>query len=358
MRVLKNIRSFMSNNKTIFVIFMLLLISSLCGIFFIVNFVNNIVIANSNDFEKERTYIVSVDNLNREQKMDTLISEKLEVILVSVLFNNDGAVIRADYYNKNSFVNNVSFGKWFSEEDIIEGNNKVVLPNYPYLSKNQNFDSYDKYEIGDSYYINGISYDVIGLGILSELVYQIPYNSIPSIWSFSAITIVVDDYKTTEEIENFSTYLGNLFNGTMVEIPTEATRISLWKDYLSELILIIGIMSLGIFNLVYLYTYILDTRKKEIAINRILGCTKLSAIASFYWESFLLTSFAFLLSVIIFKYGVLLLLKGQGSLFMDTLTFSRYLIVYVIYIVIFSVVFLPTIIYYVKKLPVEVLTDG
>lgn len=355
--VLNYIYSFFKNNKMLFTIFMLLLISSVCAVFFITNFLSNIFIENSYLIEKDRTYIVSLDNVNTEQKMETLLLQNPEVSLVYCLINNEGEAIRADYYDKSSSNNITSFGKWFSEEDTLDGNHKVILPNYPYLFRNQNTEEYDIYEIGDSYFINDIPYEAIGIGTLIDFVYQIPYKSIPMNCELSFVAIVTDDFKSEVKIQHFSAYLENLFNGVIMESPIEIPKTSFWNNYSTETILIIGIVSMGIFNLVYIYTYILDTRRKEIAINRILGRTKLSSIVNYYLETFSLATIAFILSSLFFKYVILVQLKNLGFLFKDSLLFANYLVIYVGFIFIFSVVFLPIIILYITKSPSEVLSD-
>lgn len=357
MIIIRNIYDFIKNNKLLFTVFMLLLISSICGILYSVNLLNNIVIENERVFEDERTYIVTLDNVNREEKLNALITEKKDICHVYCLIDNKGETVQADFYGERYKGNKVSFGKWFSDEDVSIGEHKVILPNYPYLSSLISSEEYIKYEIGDTYYINEVAFEAIGIGVLTEFVYQIPFYSIKDEISISGIAVVTNNLKNKEEIQNYSVYLETLFDGTIIKTPEGMTKTSFWDNYSMEMMIIVCIMSIGIFNLIYIYTYILDTRRKEIAIKRVLGQTIFSSVINYYMEILLLASVCYVFGVLIFKYGILLALKNHGFLFNDSINTAYYFLIYGIFVALYSIVFLPVIIRYVSKSPSEALTD-
>ena len=152
----------------------------------------------------------------------------------------------------------------------------------------------------------------------------------------------------------FNFLLNVIYNN---EKAFEGESISFAEQYLKEGAVILGVMLISVFNLAYVYTYILDTRKREIAISRISGQTIFSAIATSYAEIFILSTLGYIIGVLIMKFLVLPLLSGRGFMFNDSIDVSQYLMLYLIFILVYSIVFLPSIINQMRKSPVEALTD-
>lgn len=128
--------------------------------------------------------------------------------------------------------------------------------------------------------------------------------------------------------------------------------------YLKEGGIISGFMLISVFNLAYVYSYVLDTRKREIAISRISGQTMLSAVGIFYLEMLVLSSFGYIISLIGMKLIVFPLISERGFMFVDSLNVPQCIMLYLILIFIYSIVFLPSIIIQIRKSPAEALADG
>lgn len=320
-----------------------------------VNSVYNIVAENKQSNENERTFAVSVNDEFLTDKLSILISERKNLQHVYCIVNDGDKVIFTDYYGNRYGRADVSFGKWFSSDDIKDGANKVVLPNYPYLFGSD--DEGERFSIGDNIDICGKSYKAIGIGLLSEYVYQIPYNSIKDVSVISTVAVVIEKFGSQKEIESFSAYLKNLFDSDLSYYPQIESVAKSNRQFFLDTILIVGIMSLSVFNLVYLYMYILDKRKKEIAVNRISGQTIFSGVLNAYSEILIISTTVYIFCAVLMKLCVFRLLKRLGTGLFDLISFIQYLIVYLIFILICSLVFLPAIIRFMKKPPAEELTE-
>ena len=114
---------------------------------------------------------------------------------------------------------------------------------------------------------------------------------------------------------------------------------------------------IGVFNLVYVYTYILDTRKKELSINRISGQTILSAVAISYFEIFILSTVGYIISVLIMKLAIFPIISERGFMFADSINTLMLFLIYLAFVLIYSLVFLPSIIRQIRKSPIEALID-
>ncbi len=359
MKILKNIYKFITKSPAVFIAFALLMILSICSALYTFNFLLSVIKNNEQALEDERTYIVEVSAPDLDSRLSKIDIKGKGISHIYCLIDNDGEAVIADYYGHRIGGDGVIIGKWFTETDLAYGAKKVVLPDYHSLSRQPDFE-FTRYDIGDSYEINGVSYEAIGIGALSGLTYQIPYNSIDDISLISAVAVATESFGDENEIESLSTYLEQTLGGEVISSPDVNEKISFaekYGQYLKEGAIIVGIMLMSVFNLAYVYTYILDTRKREIAINRISGQTISSAILTFYAEILILSTLGYIISALIVKFLILPGLSDRGFMFNDCIEISQYIMIYLIFILINSIVFLPSIINQIRKSPVEAMTD-
>lgn len=356
MKIIKNIYKFITKSPVVFIAFALLMILSICSALYTFNFLLSVIKNNEQELEDERTYIVEVSAHDLDSRLSKIDIKGKGISHIYCLIDNDGEVVIADYYGHRIGGDKVTIGSWFTESDFADVSKKVVLPNYPSLSRQPDFE-FTRYDIGDSYEINGVSYEAIGIGALSGLTYQIPYNSIDDISLISAVAVATESFGDEKEIESLSTYLEQTLGGEVISRPDVNEKTSFAEQYLKEGAIIVGIMLMSVFNLAYVYTYILDTRKREIAINRISGQTISSAILTFYAEILILSTLGYIISALIVKFLILPGLSDRGFMFNDSIEISQYMMLYLIFILIYSIVFLPSIINQIRKAPVEAMTD-
>lgn len=356
MKIIKNIYKFITKSPAVFIAFALLMILSICSALYTFNFLLSVIKNNEQELEDERTYIVEVSAPDLDSRLSKIDIKGKGISHIYCLIDNDGEAVIADYYGHRIGGDKVTIGSWFTESDFADGSKKVVLPNYPSLSRQPDFE-FTRYDIGDSYEINGVSYEAIGIGALSGLTYQIPYNSIDDISLISAVAVATESFGDEKEIESLSTYLEQTLGGKVISRPDVNEKTSFAEQYLKEGAIIVGIMLMSVFNLAYVYTYILDTRKREIAINRISGQTISSAILTFYAEILILSTLGYIISALIVKFLILPGLSDRGFMFNDSIEVLQYIMLYLIFILIYSIVFLPSIINQIRKSPVEAMTD-
>lgn len=357
MRVVKNLWDFVTHHTFIFAIFLLLFVFSVGGVLYTVNFLQNTMYGDYQRAEDERAFVVQVEDGTLGTKLTTLLKEKqpaLQHVYCVIEQNND--LIFADFYGSRYNRAGVSVGTWFSEDDFSNGAKKIVLPNYPYIYSNSNIDD-DILSIGDTYYIGTTAYKAIGMGLL-DVGFQIPYNSVSDTSLFDKVIVALKEVKSQAFIQDFAEYLSNLFGGQVVSTPSEVRQNSFVESHPTETILVTGIMFVSVFTLAHIYIYLLDTRKREIAVRRISGQSIASATLLYYLEVLLLTTISYILAAVILKFCFLPLLQGYGTLFADNLDVSLLLIFYGITIALCTAVFLPSIIHFVKKSPSESLADA
>jgi hypothetical protein len=114
-------------------------------------------------------------------------------------------------------------------------------------------------------------------------------------------------------------------------------------------------MVIGFFNFSFIYTSILEKRKKQIAIVRICGLSIIRGIALNILEVLLLASVFFLLSTGIYRILLLYLMSMIGSIFVDSLSIFDGIILYGAYTFIIVAILMPVVIKYNKKQPYSIL---
>jgi hypothetical protein len=127
------------------------------------------------------------------------------------------------------------------------------------------------------------------------------------------------------------------------------------KDYIKTYGLVMLIMVIGFFNFSFIYTSILEKRKKQIAIVRICGLSIMRGIVLNILEVLLLASVFFLLSTGIYKILLLYLMSMIGSIFVDSLSIFDGIILYGVYTFVIVAILMPVVIKYNKKQPYSIL---
>lgn len=353
--IFKNIRDLIRNHTLLFTIFTLLLAFSFCGVLYSVNLLTNVKRNNSKTPKEDRAYVFSVNDIALDNKLKRIALDDEAFEHIYCVIDNHGERIIADFLAQDEEDGKVSFGKFFEQEDIEKGAKKVILPNYPNFS-DEELAQHTVLKIGEIYTIGTTAYQAIGIGVHSQFVYQIPYNSIQDKSVISQVAIVTKSIGDKEQIRTLSSQLQSVFGGEIIQEPTAKELSFFSKHGLTDVFLVIGVTAVSVFNLAYIYLHILEMRKKEIAINRISGQTALSVVATSYGEVFILSTVVYFICVLFFDLVILPLLGGLGYWFADSLGFYQYLFVYIVLVAIYSIVFLPALICHAIKSPIEALT--
>lgn len=74
MIIFKSIRNFILNHTSVFIVFILLLVFSVCSALYSVNLLNNVKKNNTQTSKEERTYILSVNDFELDGK---IVSDKM-----------------------------------------------------------------------------------------------------------------------------------------------------------------------------------------------------------------------------------------------------------------------------------------
>lgn len=357
--VFNNLISFIKNNKAIFFLLIITQIITLIGVFTTYNYYSGLFMQTKLVHEEARTYrVYAPDTKNLTSKLEKLLSGKYDVQHTYTFTTSDDVDVSknkkeneqsadssnnklqyfcGDYYGETAIIHKINVGYSLTEEDHKNAANNIVL------SSNE----YYRFNVGESYVINDKEYKIIGIS--TNEYYCIPYetfmkNGLP----VSGIDVVLKNEMDEAHSAECASYLKELFGAENVQLPNTD-----YGDDMSKynfIFVFCGMMfSLSIINFVYLYSYILDKRKRQYAVFRIFGCSKLRGSLIYAAECIIISVVTYIVTVLIYMFAFSPLLKIIDKYTVSALDIKNFVFVFVLYIVVLLCVVVPTIIKYAKK---------
>lgn len=339
--VFKRIKCLFFVEKTISVIFFISLFTTCVALLYFYGYYNNIREDKENYNIETRRYIIDVKdetkavdiaNTVKNQtffNVDELIlnssqkdSEDKHFSIVSYYpSNHNSGIIQGRYFNKNeltALVDNIVIGKY-----LVKINTMIKV-------------------IGMQYELNGKSYKIVGVDdYLGSNAIEMPYLTfIKHSYKLDNITFIKNNDTKDKQINEFSKFLSLHYPDAHITKPPKANYGTL-IDFLSRMISILVIITLGIVNFLQLFKYLVEKRSHEYAVMKICGANNIKMIFIMLIELFTLTGISYILSLIV-VIGVKKYISGYLSISLSY-SFSDYLIVYAIVNTIATISFLGTI---------------
>lgn len=270
---------------------------------------------------------------------------------VNELFLTDVA-IRIEYhkdtkeygvYSEYAKNRTVLAGRGLSDNDYRKGQYIMTVDeNYPGLLE---VDSYSE-AVGREFELFGKTYKIVGV-TEDTFGYEVPFDTIPDSADYRSFSITINDGMiTTPVYDELCDALRSVYGDKVVipEIKTaDVTDVNFYTTLMWVSVLIAVISAI---NIAILFRYILNTRKKELSIMRICGCTKGRARRMYVGEILLVSSAVYVICALIFSQLVLPYLVRFYENIMDVYNFKAYAIMYAVYIAaIYITVNIMTVIY-------------
>lgn len=359
--VFNNLISFIKNNKAIFCLLIITQIITLIGVFTTYNYYAGLFAQTRQVHEEARTYrVYSPDKKDLTAKFEKLIGGKYAVqhtytfttseeIDISANENDNEQTQNAstnqnkikyfcgDYYGETALIHKMNVGYSLTKNDHKNATNSIVLSG----------GEYHRFSVGENYIINDKEYKVIGIS--TGDYYYIPYETfMKDGLPVSGVDVVLKGELDNAGEGECAAYLKELFGAKNVELPAEGYGEEMSKY--NFIFVFCGLMfSLSIINFVYLYSYILDKRKRQYAVFRIFGCSKLRGSLIYAAECLIIAVATYLLTVLIYIFGCEPLLRLIDKYTVSALDISNFVFTFVLYIIVLLCVVVPTIIKYAKK---------
>lgn len=341
--IIKNFLNFVKQNIKIFVIFLLVQIITIVAFFSVFNYGMKFTEDAKQAKQECRTYSFSVsDTSSLDKQMSEFYerySDKISRFYASVANGEDffEAVYTSDYYN-SKIVN----GKNLSSGDLNGGATKMLAKtSIDFLDKN-------KYPIGSYYELFGKKYEVVGT-IISKTS-AIPYSSLEDKSVISEISVITNCDMTNLQRNIFADSIKETFNCGQVNLPTDYDM-NVYANTINYILMFGIVIFVALFNIVYLYAYMLNRRKYQFAVMRICGCSIDKAVTMYYGEVLILSVVIYAVALIIHLFCVMPVMTGLSDSIRYYISVEQYIAIYLVYLAVETVAFVPIIRKFSKTSP-------
>jgi len=187
----------------------------------------------------------------------------------------------------------INAGRNFTETQRENAENVAIVSYIPVIGGDLN-------RIGTDITINEIAYKIIGVGNVSSGSYinvEIPYNTLKrNGLSFSSVSFVVSEsiYESFEA--KLKDIIGNKYSYRIQKGEYRKKEEAL---FIQRMISALLIVSLAVINMMMIFKYLMNIRKKEFAVMRIVGASENIIIKVVFLELFFILILAFSLAMLL-----------------------------------------------------------
>ena len=263
------------------------------------------------------------------------------------------------YADENSY-GTLSSGRWFTDSELQKGES-VCIVDLKGIERDTLKPATIREENGEKYMtLCGIEYKVIGTMERGTSII-IPFTSAPKdMYLWDNFLVKFTEPLTVEEHNKYVSLIKKYF-GDMVDDDTlEVATVNIDKQYFynTNIWLSVIIALAAAVNLAVLYRYVLMTRRKTLAIFRLVGAKKNKIRRIYIAETLGISVAVFALCAVLFNYAVLPWLIKYYPYCSEVYGIKVYGTMFLIYIIVSYIVLNAMIITHISKSPVKLLKEG
>ena len=394
--VIKNIKSLITKETTIFVIIIICQVSSILlslfsyGVF--QNYkaetnqinLNNDIIENEDDWfefgydlgisKKHPVEYKTIYNLGEEvgnllkDKIANLFMECDNSVTMTFDYVNGGYSPTKDYYKNNLIQGNWSDGEWFTDDQVKNLEKVCIITDEmkeDYIYRNDDF-NYKRTPLAkkneDDYYVtlSGEKFKVIGV-MSSPDVVIVPWGVLPDDYPVETTPYFYFNRRLTQKeydslLAIYEKYFPDRMSAPAPELEIyDPEQVYYYKTNMA-ISLFIAIVSA--INFALLFNYIFDKRKHTLAILRLNGCTSNKARRMYLTEIMIIMLPLLAICTFVFDKYILPWLDGLFPFINQVYSFEIYGIMAVMYVAVSYVIMNIMIILHLRKTPVLILRSS
>ena len=336
MSVIRLLKRHLKRNRSIMIIFILCQICSVIAYCFAFLYINSIQTANQGDI----TVSIAVDGsentdefVKKTEQLRTDFSESIKHI--SFASNHHENSLKINYYYQNVNDLYLKAGFYFQSNDTPQ----CIVSAYGQ-------DTDKPLRVGDHVEIFGVSHEVVALSSREE--WEINAAAIEFVPTLTDLTVVIDRSISRKTENTILSKIENMFPNADIQIKSD--NLSFW-DCVSglEMLMLVLILLIVNINFIGLFLYIMKEDKRMISTLRLLGCTVTRAVWISFQEIFCLCTLSFASGILLFQTVIGRLISMLNSEFIPYLPLYSVAIIYLLYAVSITLIFLPLIQYQYRK---------
>ncbi len=344
MPIFLNLRALITHRRLYFILFSLVFLVSAMGSLYVLNFYKMTAAEKDLYRESARTYIVSGSVPDAAIRLEGFVADNtgvLQRVYVSVQNGND--TILADMYGEAPQTVKCRYGRYFQSKEEQE----ILIP-APEEGKTP------AHRIGDTYSLAGMDFTVVGVSL--HPWYEAPYRALfgGDEIEISEIAIVTEKTMSDVALKRFAASIWEAF-GVEPVLPVEKAEAD--PQVIFDLFLVFCLALLGILNMTFLYLSLLNARRKQQAVFRLLGCGRLQICALYIGELLVLTTGLYVISVALTRFIVFSLLRRLDAYYAWMLDWADYFLLFAVYILLVSALLIVQSLRYMRVSPRAILVN-
>ncbi len=340
-----NIKTMISKSTLLFVMIVLTQIISIIAVFFSLGVMQNTKAEKKEDDVYSRMFTFEFKNnpvsfSHFDEKLNELVSElslDYEVWTPIGKTNNTDDSYNFLAVNYNS---DVYDDYYFTASQYLSGEKFIIYNNFYGEEKD--------YQIGEYINIQGLDYLIIRLDSEFDGDVAMPYKVVPDDFLVNKFFLSLKEPPSKQLIFDINSKVNedfqpeNTLNPRVPDLMTE-------QFYESSIAIAGLVIILVVFNTVYFYRYIFQTRRNWLSILRLYGCKQKQAVLIYLVESILLFIPCFLASSLIFKFILAPKFVDLYPVFGTLYTSGVYIGIFIAYFIMLTIFMLISTVPTIKK---------
>ena len=294
---------------------------------------------------------VSIDNLHSFGEIREKLNEVIRTSMNDVL--NYSITGYTDDTMNTSFEAEGGDSEWLRtyRSGIYGDDHKVIVTRNPYADT-----PYQTIQTGDRVTIGKTEYTAVEVKNRSSMPpnaqtsLSLMANAIDDSFKVDSFQMLLTDKAGAEEIARIQQKIAEVFGDEMPEVTPPQPKPLMEKQF-NNMIYVLSFMIIVvvILNVSRLYTFIMSTRKKSLAVFSICGASRRTIFAIYIAEILLMLLISFVLGVLLFRFALMDTIAVIYPSFTRFFTPPVYLMIFGIYIVVGLVIMTANIIPVVRK---------
>lgn len=259
--------------------------------------------------------------LNNDEMVIQTNDEDISDVLLPMEFRLEFNENLNDYSLYEEFLNNLSMseGRYFTYEEYAGDENLIVLPingKKEYLEKTVE--------------LLGKKYTVIGI---ADSGTNVPFKTVGGDNTIKDISILDDNVIMIQDYYKLREAFVSVMGDQVLFPPVNAVDFSEIKFFNSIIYISVALAVVSAINLAILFRYVLNSRRKQLAIFLINGCTRNKLRRMYIIEILMISVTVFLVFSCVYHFVILPKLSFFFDYIRDVYNFKIYIYMFVIYLI-------------------------
>ena len=330
-----NLKILIKKMPIYFIMLISVLFSTIIGTIFVYNYYLASEMDRNYYHEGNRSYYLGGEFMDLESQLNELIeSHSADIQRIYFVLKNNDDYILCNFFGESSLTYKVQLGNYFSDES----KNQILIPS----SSENGID-----QLGGTYFLDNKEFIIIGISSIDA--YEIQYHAIIPGEIIESIVIVAQAMLTEQSTHLLENSISGLFPDSQISRPAYANADGMSNDYF----VIFFILLLGLLNLSFILTSLMEKRKQQQAIFYILGCKRVHIVLLYLMEILMIGITIFFLSVLITKFILFNALNYYDAFFYHVISANQYVRLFLVYTLFITLLLLFQLIRFFRKTPFE-----